>query len=94
MKKYNLLFLLFIGMFTFSCGGEADETTEGTEENTEELAENLKPKSVLIEPGAVFFNQSNPPSNFYRLAYSSIPTRRIAEGIGEVARSISKSGLR
>ena len=55
-------------------------------------------RGVLIEPGQVFFGPSGSgPSGsgssgvgceFYRLAYSSIPANRIAEGIALIARGL------
>ncbi|MGB7242550.1 MAG: PLP-dependent aminotransferase family protein [Sulfitobacter sp.] len=53
--------------------------------DTEEIAKRLRSKGVLIEPGRAFFGGANPPRNFYRLAYSSIPANRIAEGVSRVA---------
>lgn len=52
--------------------------------DTERLAESLRDQSVLIEPGAPFFAGESRPQNFYRLAYSSIPSERIAEGIARI----------
>ncbi|MBT8416783.1 MAG: PLP-dependent aminotransferase family protein [Silicimonas sp.] len=56
--------------------------------DTAELARRLAEKSVLIEPGAVFFPEPDPPCRFFRLAFSSIPDDRIAEGIGIIADTI------
>ncbi|UWQ03710.1 PLP-dependent aminotransferase family protein [Aliiroseovarius crassostreae] len=58
--------------------------------DTTELAEQLKAQSVLIEPGKPFFAGSGRPKNFYRLAYSSIPTDRIPKGISLIAQEIDK----
>jgi GntR family transcriptional regulator / MocR family aminotransferase len=55
---------------------------------TDDLAMRLRAKSVLIEPGAPFFNGDDPPQNYYRLAYSSIPSGQIAAGIAHVAQEI------
>jgi GntR family transcriptional regulator / MocR family aminotransferase len=57
--------------------------------DTTALAAELQTQDVLIEPGAPFFGAINPPQNFYRLAYSSIPAERIPEGIARIARAIS-----
>jgi GntR family transcriptional regulator/MocR family aminotransferase len=57
--------------------------------DTQDLAARLAEKSVLIEPGHSFFGDPNPPRNYYRLAYSSIPSSRIADGVGILARTIS-----
>ena len=57
--------------------------------NTNTLASALRGDGVLIEPGAPFFTGAEPPQNYYRLAYSSIPSARIAEGITLVAAAIA-----
>lgn len=45
----------------------------------------LREKGVLIEPGAAFFaDPGGEAAEFYRLAWSSIPVGRIAEGVGLV----------
>ncbi len=59
---------------------------DGTD--TAALALLLRAQGVLIEPGAPFFANPEPPGEFYRLAYSSIPATRIAEGIGLIARAL------
>ncbi len=64
----------------------APETVE-----TAVLALSLRQKGVLIEPGAPFFDGPNPPTNYFRLAYSSIPSNRIADGIALIAREIAAS---
>ena len=56
--------------------------------DTEVLAERLRAKSVLIEPGAVFFPEKDPPKRYLRLAYSSIPEDRIPEGIALIAKEL------
>lgn len=66
--------------------------------DSEKLALRLREQGVLIEPGRVFFGPSGSgPSGsgssgvgceFYRLAYSSIPANRIAEGIALIARGL------
>lgn len=57
--------------------------------DTKVLAKRLDQESVLIEAGHSFFASADPPPNYYRLAYSSIPSERIDEGIGLIARSIN-----
>ncbi|MFY9239361.1 MAG: PLP-dependent aminotransferase family protein [Roseovarius sp.] len=54
----------------------------------EALGRRLAAFGVLIEPGAPFFHGANPPRNFYRLAYSSIPQERIPEGLAILAREL------
>ena len=58
----------------------ADESVD-----TDKLALYLRAQGVLIEPGRVFFNGTNRPRNYYRLAYSSIPVNRIADGVAKIA---------
>ncbi|MEL6648116.1 MAG: PLP-dependent aminotransferase family protein, partial [Pseudomonadota bacterium] len=53
--------------------------------NTKELDRRLRAKSVVIEPGHSFFHDPDPPKNYYRLAYSSIPSERIPMGIATLA---------
>jgi GntR family transcriptional regulator/MocR family aminotransferase len=60
--------------------------------DTGPLAARLQEKGVLIEPGAPFFatatgalSQGGPATEFYRLAYSSIPVGRIGDGVALVA---------
>jgi GntR family transcriptional regulator / MocR family aminotransferase len=51
---------------------------------------------VLIEPGAPFFTFADrhdpPPSEFYRLAYSSIPASRIGAGVALIGAAAQTSG--
>ena len=58
--------------------------------DTEILAERLKDQSVLLEPGHHFFSGPTPPRNYYRLAYSSIPTNKIPDGIARIAAAIAQ----
>ena len=57
--------------------------------DTQALAERLRAQSVLIEPGAPFFAGPDRPGRFYRLAYSSIPETRIADGVTRIAEAIA-----
>jgi len=52
------------------------------------LAADLRDRSVLIEPGAPFFAEPAQGRETYRLAYSSIPEDRIAEGVARIAAAI------
>jgi GntR family transcriptional regulator/MocR family aminotransferase len=56
--------------------------------NTDHLAQRLQSRGVLVEPGRAFFAGSPQPSNYYRLAYSSIPASRIPEGLDLVAQEM------
>lgn len=57
--------------------------------DTSELALDLKEQGVLIEPGASFFFQEDPPKNYYRLGYSSIAVEQISEGIARIAKGLA-----
>lgn len=56
--------------------------------DTTQWAEELRQRSVLIEPGEPFFAGPEAPKRFYRLAYSSIAEERIAEGVAQIAASL------
>lgn len=49
------------------------------------LAKSAEAEGVLIEQGDLFFHGPRTPCPFFRLGYSSIPTERIATGIGILA---------
>jgi len=57
--------------------------------DADRLAKRLEAKGVLIEPGRAFFAGDERPANYYRLAYSSIASNRIAQGVGVIAREIA-----
>ena len=59
--------------------------------DTGDLAERLRAREVLIEPGAPFFSGPEPPRSFYRLAYSSIDAGRITEGIARIAETLAEA---
>ncbi|MFU8882465.1 MAG: PLP-dependent aminotransferase family protein [Rhodobacterales bacterium] len=56
--------------------------------DTGQVALRLREQGVLIEPGAPFFAARTPPTQFYRLAYSSLPSARIADGVHLVAKAM------
>jgi len=56
------------------------------------LAARLRPDGVLIEPGTPFFAGDNPPQNYFRLAYSSIPPKRISEGVALIGHALREMG--
>ena len=58
--------------------------------DTEILDARLRARGVLIEPGRPFFSGTDPPRNFYRLAYSSIPVGRIPDGIAILAEELGR----
>jgi len=51
-----------------------------------DLARRAAARDVLIEPGDVFFVANEPPGNFIRLGYQSIPCHAIEQGIAELAK--------
>lgn len=53
--------------------------------DSEELARELRADGVLIEAGAPFFAGRDQPCRFFRMAYSSIPSDRIVEGVTRTA---------
>lgn len=57
--------------------------------DTEELDHRLRARGVLIEPGRPFFG-ADAPRNFYRLAYSSIPSEKIPDGIAILAEELRR----
>ena len=59
------------------------------EVDTVQLAADLAERGVLIEPGRAFFPEQEGPSEFYRLAYSSISKERIPEGILRIAQALN-----
>ncbi|MEM8578973.1 MAG: PLP-dependent aminotransferase family protein [Pseudomonadota bacterium] len=58
--------------------------------DTGALAQRLAGQGVLIEPGRPFFSGPSQPRQFYRLAYSSIPANRIADGVGRIANALKQ----
>mgnify|MGYP000052233455 FL=1 len=58
--------------------------------DTKELDHRLRARSVLIEPGHSFFRGPEAPGNYYRLAYSSIPSARIPDGIAILAEELHR----
>lgn len=58
--------------------------------DTEKLATQLATQGVLIEPGRPFFHGNKRPTEFYRLAYSSISPDRIPEGIRLISEALNQ----
>lgn len=56
--------------------------------DTQVLANRLRSKGVLIEPGQSFFGGEERPRNYYRLGYSSIASSRITSGLQALASEI------
>ncbi len=59
--------------------------------DTKALDPALRRKSILIEPAQSFFHGNTPPRNYYRLAYSSVATNRIAPGIALLAGELEQA---
>lgn len=57
--------------------------------DADHLADQLRDDGVLIESGAPFFAASGGPCRFFRMAFSSIPRDRIADGISRVAERLT-----
>ena len=53
-----------------------------------QVAERLKPDSVIVEPGAPFFSAQNRQHNYFRLGYSSISANRITQGMEFLAKAL------
>lgn len=58
--------------------------------DSEKLSEAAATRSVLIEPGARFFDGQSPPRRFVRLGISSIAVQHIEPGIRELATAIGR----
>ncbi len=58
--------------------------------DTEVLAERLLAHGVLIEAGNAFFDWPDTPRNFLRLAYSSIASEKIPEGIARIQQALGE----
>jgi GntR family transcriptional regulator/MocR family aminotransferase len=78
--------LMIAGQGTY--GGSSVWLRAPDRTDTTQLAERLKADKVLIEPGAPFFSGDAPPTEYLRLAYSSIPSSRIPDGIRLIANAI------
>ena len=53
--------------------------------DSRELAMRAAEEGVLIEAGDVFFSPKDPPLNYFRIAYSSIDSKKIPAGIEKLA---------
>ncbi|MDQ1060434.1 GntR family transcriptional regulator/MocR family aminotransferase [Arthrobacter globiformis] len=56
-----------------------------------ELVSHAEEQGVLIERGDIYYLQSSPPRNCFRIGFGAIPTRSIAEGMvrmGDVAKEL------
>jgi GntR family transcriptional regulator/MocR family aminotransferase len=69
-------------------GGTSFWTRGPAQLDSEFLAQTLKAKSLLIEPGRINFGGQDRPRNFFRLGFSSIDERKIESGIKILAEAI------
>ena len=74
-----------------SFGGSSFWMTTPSGVHVEELAERLRKRSVLIEPGTPFFENPEDGQRHFRLAYSSIQAGRIPKGIEILAQEMQGS---
>ncbi|MEC8040670.1 MAG: PLP-dependent aminotransferase family protein [Pseudomonadota bacterium] len=79
--------LTIAGSGTFGGSSFWMKAPEGVD--MEQVRQQLQADSVLIESGDRFFTGAQAPRNHYRLAYSSIPSDRIAEGVARIAQAIA-----
>ena len=57
--------------------------------DSEMLAEACASRSLLIEPGRIYFGADDKPRNYFRLGFSSIEERKIEPGIKLLAEAIA-----
>lgn len=74
---------------TPTSGGSSIWLRGPDEVDSDDLADLLRADSLLIEPGAVFFETPPDPCPFFRIGYGSIPERDIAPGIALIDRRTS-----
>ena len=74
------------GSATFGGSGFWVEAPKGVD--TQVLQRRLTDNGVLIEAGNPFFDGEGAPVNFFRLAYSSISSDKIPEGIRRISQAI------
>ena len=60
--------------------------------DAEALARAALEAGVVIEPGTVHFHAKDPPRNYFRLGFSSIPAEKIGPGIQKLAQVIERMG--
>lgn len=62
--------------------------------DADHLAAAALQEGIVIEPGHVHFHAANPPRNYFRLGFSSIPLEKIEPGIGKLAALVRSQGTR
>lgn len=80
IRKHLPEFKIRNGLGVSSCWLEGPDGFDGVSAAKAAVA-----KGVLVEPGDIFFMQDDPPKNFLRLGFSSIPIERIDAGIAALA---------
>lgn len=70
-------------------GGSSFWLTAPQGVDTRALAQELRARSVLIEPGSAFFGEPAQDHSHYRLSYSSIRSKMIAPGIAEIGAALA-----
>lgn len=68
-----------------SVGGTSVWCQGSAELDTDKLALAAAKEGILIDPGTIYFHQSPPPRNCFRLGFSSIPLERIEPGIEKLS---------
>jgi len=80
IKSHLPEFTIRYGLGVSSCWLEGPKDFDGVSAAKAAVA-----KGVLVEPGDIFFMQDDPPKNYLRLGFSSIPVERIEAGIAALA---------
>jgi GntR family transcriptional regulator/MocR family aminotransferase len=76
--------------FVAPVGGSALWVEAPQDTDMAAIALQARKKGVLIESGGPFFRSADPPVNFARLAYSSIPIELIEPGIRTLAQVVRR----
>ena len=58
--------------------------------NSTALAAEALKAGIVIEPGDIFFAETPPPKNYFRLGFSAVRTDRIADGVSRLASIIDR----
>ena len=80
LQKHLPDFQVKLGPGVSSCWLEGPSTLDATA-----LTASAEKKGVLVEAGDIFFMHDQPPKNFLRLGFASIPQERIDSGIAALA---------
>lgn len=69
-------------------GGSAYWVKGPDDLDARELKTMARERGVIIESGDMYFHSDNPPLNYFRLGYSSIPTSKIRPGVEQLIQVI------